>query len=253
MAPLSQKILVTGAAGAVGQAAIRALIARGHIIRGMDLRDSPAAHESVIGSVADAAKVNEAMRGVDAVVHLAATVDDADFLTELLPNNIVALHYVMEAALREKVKRVILASTIQINGGRGRKLTTLPIPPTEAWPMNAYAVTKLFAENLGKMYALRDGLSVICARIGFLPRDQATVSRFINRPGLQDIFLSHADAGRFFVRAVEAQGVEYAILWAMSRPPGDARFDLGPSRDTIGYEPQDVFPQGLPWEVPAGA
>ena len=245
-----RKVLVTGAAGAVGQAVMAALRERGHEIRAMDLRETPGVEGAMVGTVADAAAVRRAVAGMDTVIHLAATIDDADFMTELLPNNIVGVYNVLEAAREAGVKRVVLASTVQTVNGYHRKHAVSLISPTEAEPTNAYGVTKLFAEDLGKMYARRHGMSVICARLGFMPRNVTTAMEFVARPGIKSIYLSHADAGRFFVRAVEAEGVAYAVLWVLSRREKETGLDMGPTREVLGFEPQDFFPEGLPWKVP---
>src|SRR5436305_6725901 len=90
-------VLVTGSAGRIGQAVVRELQARGHAVRGFDLVPTPGV-EAVVGDLADAAAVRRAVQGSTAVVHLAATPDDDDFLTKLLPNNVVGVYHVLEAA-----------------------------------------------------------------------------------------------------------------------------------------------------------
>ena len=47
-----QRVLVTGAAGRIGRVVVRELKARGHFVRGLDLRPSPGADDSVIADVA---------------------------------------------------------------------------------------------------------------------------------------------------------------------------------------------------------
>ena len=59
----------------------------------------------------DAPAVSRAAEGVDALIHLAATPDDDDFLTKLLPNNILGAYHVLEAARLAGVRRVVLASS----------------------------------------------------------------------------------------------------------------------------------------------
>src|SRR6516165_6282560 len=81
-------ILVTGSAGRIGKAVVRELRARGHSVRGYDIVASPQADEYVVGSTTDAESVGRAVPGIETVIHLAATPDDDDFLTKLLPNNI---------------------------------------------------------------------------------------------------------------------------------------------------------------------
>src|SRR5262245_19136906 len=106
------KILITGSAGRIGQACVRALADLP--VRGFDLLPTPGAAESVTGDIADMAAVRRAVVGVHTVIHLAATPDDDDFMIRLLPNNIVGTYNVMEAAQQARVKRVILASSGQV-------------------------------------------------------------------------------------------------------------------------------------------
>src|SRR5438067_11145549 len=87
--PQPTTVLVTGSAGRIGQAAVRELKARGHTVRGFDLAPTPGADVSLVGNLTDAAAVRRATAGCDALVHLAATPDDDDFMSQLPPNNIV--------------------------------------------------------------------------------------------------------------------------------------------------------------------
>ena len=76
------------------------------------------------------------------------------------------------------------------------------IPTDVAKPFNYYTVSKLFAEDLGRMYVNRYHMSVIFGRIVFLPRANPNAQHLIGRPHSQKYFLSHGDAGRFFADAV---------------------------------------------------
>jgi hypothetical protein len=62
----------------------------------------------------------------------------------------------------------------------------------------------------------------------------------------RDIYLSDRDAGQFFTRAVEADlsPGSFHLLYAVSRPPAAPRVDASIARRAIGYEPQDVYPEG---------
>src|SRR5215467_4377298 len=110
----AQTVLVTGSAGRVGRAVVRELKARGRRVRGFDLAPTPGADEAVVGDLADGDAVRRAAAGAGAVVHLAATPDDADFLSELLPNNVVGVYHVFEAARQAGVRRLVLASSGQV-------------------------------------------------------------------------------------------------------------------------------------------
>src|SRR5262245_12782141 len=91
-------VLVTGSAGRIGRAVSAELVARGHCVRGFDRVPSPALRDSVVGDVANPEDLARALEGMDTAVHLAATPDEADFLTSLLPNNVLGLYHMLEAA-----------------------------------------------------------------------------------------------------------------------------------------------------------
>src|SRR2546423_13177387 len=96
--PPSTLVLVTGSAGRVGRAAVRELQSRGHTVRGFDRVPTPGLSDCIVGDLTDAAAVRRATAAAGTVIHLAATPDDADFLSELVPNNVVGVYHVFEAA-----------------------------------------------------------------------------------------------------------------------------------------------------------
>ena len=105
----SVSVLVTGSAGRLGSAACTELLAHGHQVRGFDVRDSPGLADAVVGDLANPEDVSKAMADIEVVVHLAATPDEDDFISKLLPNNIIGLYNVLESARQTNVHRVILA------------------------------------------------------------------------------------------------------------------------------------------------
>src|SRR5687768_11829894 len=91
-------VLVTGSAGRVGRAVVRELQSRGRRVRGFDRVPTPGAAEAVVGDLTDPDALARAAAGAGTVVHLAATPDDDDFMTQLLPNNVVGVYHLFEAA-----------------------------------------------------------------------------------------------------------------------------------------------------------
>jgi len=183
------------------------------------------------------------MQGVDVVVHLAATPDEADFMSQLLPNNIVGLYNVLEGARRSNVRRVILASTGQVVMGHEGPWPITPDMPLT--PRNWYASAKVLTEVAGQVYAHVHGLSVIVARLGWCPRDKRHAAELAQDEFGKDVYFSPRDAGRFFARAVKARiDVPYCVVFATSKPLNKTRFDITTAREMLGYEPQDVWPEG---------
>jgi nucleoside-diphosphate-sugar epimerase len=239
-------ILVTGSAGRIGQAVVRELVARGQSVRGLDGVTTPGVSDCVVGSVSDAVAVKRAMAGATVLIHLAATPDDDDFHTRLLPNNLIGTYEVIEAAREANVPRVILASTGQVvwwQRMRGEVPIGVDVQPT---PRGWYAATKCFLEAAGRSLAEAHGRSVIAVRLGWCPRTKEQAHEIATTDWARDVYLSPGDAGRFFARAaLTPADIRYAVVYVCSRPQKEATYDLEPARRLMGYEPQDTWPQGV--------
>jgi nucleoside-diphosphate-sugar epimerase len=255
----TRRVLVTGSAGRVGRAAVRELAARGHHVVGLDVRPTPGlpAAQSVVTGLADVDALRRAAAGVDCLIHLAATPDDAryprgtapddgdNFLSELVPNNVIAPYQIMEAVRVLKIPRVVLASTGQVIGGH---LLTGNTPITAAHPYRPrylYAATKVFLEALGQVYATEHGIEVLAVRLGWCPRDPGQVAEIAAAELFQDVFLSPGDAGRFFAATVEAATLPpYAVAYATSRHTHALRYDLSDSETLLRWQPRESWPAG---------
>ena len=238
-----RSILVTGSAGAIGRAVCRELNTRGHHVRGLDCRPTPDMGDAIVGDILEPAEIAAAMDGIDTVIHLAATRDDADFMTKLLPNNIIGLYRVLDGAREANIKNMILTSSTQVNMGGDT-----PLPYTTDMlltPNNWYAAAKVLLEAAGRVYSERDGMNVIVVRPGACPLNAQELPAFEANPVTHDLYLSHGDAGRFYACAVEAvENIRFTIVYATSNPRQSIVADLGPAREQLGYEPQDTWPDG---------
>ncbi len=236
-------VLVTGSTGRVGRAASEGLLARGHKVRGFDIREPAGIQDAVVGDISDRSEVGKAMAGIEVVVHLAATPDEDDFMRRLLPNNIVGLYNVLECAREANVRRVVLASTGQVVMGHEGPWPITPEMPFS--PRNWYASAKVMAEVAGQVFARVHGLSVIVARLGWCPRDSEHAHALSLDDFGKDVYFSPADAGRFFACAVEAEiDINYCVVFATSKPIRKARYDITAARELLGYEPRDTWPAG---------
>ncbi|MBV7334937.1 NAD(P)-dependent oxidoreductase [Chloroflexi bacterium TSY] len=251
----SKRVLVTGSTGAIGQPVCQHLLVRGHSVRGFARRPTPNVADHVIGDLSDRDAVFRAVEGMDTVIHLGAYPNPADFLDVLIGPNVIGLYNICEAAREFSVQRLVLASTLQVVTGHGWSKGQLVRIEDGPKPVNHYALTKAWAEVIGDMYARNHNISVLSVRIGWLPRNPSEAAQLVQNEFGPDVFFSHEDAKRFHERCVESPTPgpgESAILFATSKPLNAERLDLEPSRRIIGYEPQDTWPEGLPYAVDGG-
>lgn len=153
------RILITGGAGYLGTVTAQMLLDGGHEVRVLDSLihgDGPALHllgrerfELVRGDVRDPLAVEGAVRGMDAVVHLAAIVGDpacAKSPEVARAVNIDASLALFEAASRAGVARFVFASTCS-NYGRMAETTTPATEDHPLRPVSLYAEAKVAVEE----------------------------------------------------------------------------------------------------------
>lgn len=166
----ANRVLVTGAAGFIGSHLVDALAADGITVRSFDLPGAALANlrntrsEVVTGDIRDRESLRRAVRGMDAVYHLAAIsrhdarVPDAEYEAV----NIQGTRNVLEMADEAGVKRVLFTGTIEAVGMSkdGKPLTE----ETPQVPRNIYGKSKLDAENVVRHYASRRGMNTVVVR-----------------------------------------------------------------------------------------
>ena len=234
-------VLVTGAAGNIGSYFAE------HSRAKYDLRlmvrgdEDPKAldalrgfGELVTGDLSDLEHLKGLCRGVDTVLHLAASASPDTTWDELLPNNIVGTYNVMVAAKHAGCRRVIYASSIHAVSGYPPDVQVKGTDPVN--PGDLYGVTKCFGEALGRYMAEREGLSVIALRIGaFQPVESAEHAGSLS---MMDMFVSRRDLNQLIERCVDVESLKFAVLHGLS----DNRFkrlDITDARELVGYAPQD--------------
>ncbi|MFD4577916.1 NAD-dependent epimerase/dehydratase family protein [Streptomyces sp. NPDC058417] len=166
-------LLITGAAGAIGTRLAADLAAHGIPLRLLDQRPPhtgpPASAEFVQADLRDLDAIEKAAAGISAVVHLAGITQEGQF-ADMVGHNITGTHHVLEAARRQRVPRVVLASSHHVTG-----LNPAGGPAPLA-PDSFYAVSKVTAEALGHLYAHKTNVQVVAVRIGSY-RDRPTEPR----------------------------------------------------------------------------
>jgi nucleoside-diphosphate-sugar epimerase len=144
----TSKWLVTGGAGFFGAHLCRDLLARGHEVIAYDIEtfleyEKPAGVIEVKGDIRDTARLREAMRGCDYVVHAAAALALAD-PAEIHGVNAEGTRLVLECSAAEGVKRVIHIGTCAIYG-MPKEHPLFETTPLD--PMGEYGIAKAKAEE----------------------------------------------------------------------------------------------------------
>jgi nucleoside-diphosphate-sugar epimerase len=163
------KILVTGGAGFIGRHLVKHRSNTSHIVvldnlhrvmpgqfaEGIEFREA---------DIRDRSAVENAMDGCEVVFHLAAqsnvmgAIADADYA---FSSNVAGTYNVLQAALKERVKRLVFPSSREVCGDPKR------VPVRESSPLrpkNAYGTSKVAGEAYCGL-AAREGLDTAVLRL----------------------------------------------------------------------------------------
>lgn len=177
------RVLVTGAAGTIGQIVIRAL-GDEYVVHGLDVRAN--AGVEWVRDLAKARRVEPAVAAMTAVIDLAADASVSASWKSVRQSTIPATVNVLEAARKAGVQRVIFASSNHVVGMYERDEPYASViagsydglDPTELprlrkdvpiRPDGPYGVGKAFGEAAARYYDIDDAREAI----GYRPQDDA--------------------------------------------------------------------------------
>jgi nucleoside-diphosphate-sugar epimerase len=167
---MGDRILVTGATGYLGSALVGELArACEHVTLLIKPSDPIAlrselrsAVDTVAGDITDPQSVDDAMRGISRVYHLAGIASPNSRLAELIwRTNVIGAYHVARSALRHGVRRVVhVSSTAAIGYPPQGVVADEDFDPRESVLNNVYSATKRAGERLMLDFADR-GLDVV--------------------------------------------------------------------------------------------
>ncbi|WP_105975125.1 NAD-dependent epimerase/dehydratase family protein [Streptomyces geranii] len=224
-------VLLTGAAGGLGTLMRDLLPSYGYDLRLLDLLPIEGEPDAITADLTDRAALREAVRGVDAIVHLAGISLESTF-DKILRANIEGTYNLYEAAREEGVGRIVFASSNHAVGYTPRPEGTDPLIPVDTphRPDTFYGLSKSFGEDLAQLYWDKHGLETVSVRIGSCFAEPTTVR-------MLSIWMSPADGARLLHAALTAEDVGHTVVYGSS---ANTRlwWDLGSAR-ALGYDPQD--------------
>lgn len=161
-------ILVTGGAGYIGSAAVKALIAKGFEVVVVDNLSNSS--EKTVDKRAKFFKLDLAHddldeifeNNIDAVMHFAAykSVEESMENPKKYKDNVVGMKKLLDAMVKFGVKKIIYSSTAAVYGEH----EGVADEETETKPANYYGVTKLECEDIIKNYSDEHNIVYICLR-----------------------------------------------------------------------------------------
>jgi uronate dehydrogenase len=161
------KVALSGAGGNVGRILRVELKKRGVDLRsaggGDPLEPLHQGEDIMHGDLRDPAVVDRLLNGIDVLIHLAGTSVERP-LPEIIENNLVGLFQVYEGARRNKVRRVIFASSNHAFGMYSVKDKLKLDAPFR--PDGFYGLSKVWGEAMAHMYWDKHGIEGISVRIG---------------------------------------------------------------------------------------
>lgn len=229
-------ILITGASGYVGKAFHKAH-AQDYAFRVFG-RTKVEGHEFVQGDIKSLDDLEKAAKGVDAIVHLAAATTDGTGISdaEYFETNTVGTFNVLEAAARNKVRKVVYGSSVCAVGFRS---TPKLIKETDRCEPSdgMYGYSKYLSERLCECYAEKHGMNIICLRTAMVvPQHEIAApanpfaAHWLGAVHIEDVIQA-------FRLALDNEKIRFGVFHIAADSP-KSKFDITNAKSVLGFRPE---------------
>jgi nucleoside-diphosphate-sugar epimerase len=217
-----KKIVVTGGSGRVGNYVLQELVSD-FDVKCADLIHGNSEFEFIQTDVMQLDSVRQAVKGADAVIHLAAIDYDWKAAPEkYIDVNVRGTWHVLQASSEMGVKKVVLCSSISACGlsemRSDFKPQNLQVDESHVCrPVQAYSVSKQIMEQMGLSFVHGTSMDVICLRPLAVVMEQTfdAYVKFVSEPDRNWLFyyVTAQDVARGFRAALEVEGLRYGVFF----------------------------------------
>ncbi len=225
-----KKLVLTGAAGRLGSYLREPLSKLCSSLVSTDLADDIGTlypgETYQQADLADLDSVCSLLEGADMVIHFGAEADEAPF-ESILGSNIIGSYNVWESAYRNKVRRVVYASSIHAVGMHAR--SDFIGPDAAHRPDTFYGLSKCFSEDLASLYWDKRQVESVCLRI--MSCAQVTSTRALGT------WLSYDDLVQLVEKSITTPTTGFSVVYGVSnndRCPVD-----NSASSFLGFRPKD--------------
>ena len=201
---MTRKTVVTGGSGRLGSRTVEAMLAAGCEVLNLDaVPPREKLCESWTADLTRSGDLFEAFDGADSVIHLAAYQAPSEASdSAVFGNNVTSSYNVLRAAAQIGVRRVVMASSVAAYGFIYAPEIWDPdiLPLDEDYPcrpLDSYALSKAFGEQLADSFVASGGMSVASLRIAGVNFDPSFASfpeRWLDQARLLGGLWSYVDA-----------------------------------------------------------
>ena len=202
------KIVLTGASGRLGSYLREPLSKITKKLVSTDKEDiGKTLHNEVFKklNIKNFKEVNKIFKKTDLIIHFGAYSNEGPF-QEILDSNILGTYNIWKSAKKNKIKRIIFASSIH-SVGMYRANETINHKVMHK-PDTFYGLSKCFGENLAQMYWDKCGIE--CLTIRILSCAKVTSKRSLST------WLSYDDLIRIVIQSTKIKKLGFEIIYGVS-------------------------------------
>lgn len=244
-------VLITGAAGFLGQALTATFALAGARVRAFDVvpADTAPGVEVVVGDVRSGDDVERACVGCDTMViaHMAPNRPEI-YATPEAPFdiNVKGCANLFEQAVRQGMRRVVLISSVAVVDGHLASAAKVGVY-LPARPATLYGLTKALQEQIALFHHQKSGIPIAVLRPAYVTDADTLTDKYgRKKPSVNWQFVDRRDVAGAALAAMRAPGLTFATYFVPGHPDAGKHLDLGTMSAEMDWSPIHDFSQWPP-------